>query len=519
MVLLKLPWSDGFFFEVRVMAYSRAQVIGGLSVGNTSLSMAILIVGLTASPVRSQMTMPTRGTLPSGTIQRSLILGDDLASLQGAWTAPVSPVQLGWRNQIDGIANGGVSGTPPLTFAAAAGVSSTAQAAGMRFAMTGNVADLNKTVTALLAADVPGGTFITRPEVLTTYLSAYDFIRGASLTDLPMTTRTQIESRLTTLAQSLDNGNGTFSNARGKIGGTRALAGVLLQNQSLLDTGLTDLNGHFGYSTTNDGWFTDSQGHYLNYTLRHVSLFTRVYQQGSGVDLYPNIKPYLDMVVGTRLPDGTTPNVSNGLVIRSGVSLLSSSTDAAAASLAMWTLTSGTPANYNGYNGTNILNNVNDPSTFFGLVDWSNVSPTAPTTSPTFLTTGQSRVSVFRSDWSTTSDYLMMSAGVDSPGTLFEPIISLPAFHSHNDTGEILVAAKGQYILVSPGYNRTDLPTSPPGMNLQVADHHNVILVDGNVGSTTASIGGGRTWDSFSGPKTSSTRIVSTRLSLATSKG
>jgi hypothetical protein len=483
------------------MAYWYEQEKGRRSVRFAYFMMAILIVGLTSRPGRSQMTMPTTGSLPSGTIQRSLILGDDLASLQGAWASPVSPVQLGWRNQINGIANGGVSGTPPTTFGAAAGVSSTAQAAGMRFAMTGSVADLNKTVTALLAADVPGGTFITRPEVLTTYLSAYDFIRGASLTDLSLATRTQIESRLTTLAQSLDNGNGTFSNARGKIGGTRALAGVLLQNQGLLDTGLTDLNGHFAYSTTDDGWFTDSQGHYLNYTLRHVSLFTRAYQQGSGVDLYPNIKPYLDMIVGTRLPDGTTPNVSNGLVLRSGVSLLSSSTDTAAASLAMWTLTSGTPANYDGYNGTNILNNVNDPSTFFGLVDWSNVSPQGPATSPTFLTTGQSRVSVFRTDWSTTSDYLMMSAGVDSPGTLFEPILSLPAFHSHNDTGEILVAAKGQYILVSPGYNRTDLPTSPPGMNLQVADHHNVILVDGNVGTTTASIGGGPNLGQFQRPE------------------
>ena len=219
------------------MARSRGQDVGRRLAENAFLPTAILILGLAASTARSQMTMPTSGTVPSGTIQRSLILGDDLVSLQGSWASPVSPVQLGWRNQIDGIANGGVSGTPPLTFAAAAGVSSTAQAAGMRFAMTGNVADLNKTVTALLAADVPGGTFITRPEVLTTYLSAYDFIRGASLTDLPMSTRTQIETRLTTLTQSLDNGNGTLSNARGKIGGTRALAGVLLQNQDFLIPG------------------------------------------------------------------------------------------------------------------------------------------------------------------------------------------------------------------------------------------------------------------------------------------
>jgi hypothetical protein len=437
------------------------------------------------------MSVPTTGVVPTGTIQRSLLLGDDLADLQSAWQTPLNPVQQAWRNQINGVANGTVSGTPPTTFAAAAGASSVAESAGLRFAMTGSSADLGKAVTALLAADVPGGTFITRPEVLTTYLSAYDFIRGASLAELSSATRTQIEARLTSLALSLDNGNATLSNARGKIGGTRALAGVLLQNQTLLDTGLTDLNDHFGYSTTNDGWFADSQGHYLNYTLRHVSLFARAYQQGSGVDLSSNLRPYLDMSVGVRLPDGSVPNVSNGLVLRSGVPLFSNSTDAEAAGLAMWSLTSGSPANYNGFNGTNILNNVNEPATFFALVDWANVAPQAPTTSPTFLTTGQSKVSVFRTDWSTTSDYLMMSAGVDSPGIVIDTLLAIPAFHSHNDTGEILLAAKGQYILVSPGYNRTDLPTSPPGMNLQSADHHNVILVDGNVGVVNAQFGGG----------------------------
>jgi hypothetical protein len=424
-----------------------------------------------------------------------------LASLQNAWLSPVMPAQATWRSQINGVANGAVSGTAPTSFSAAANVSSVAEAAGMRYAMTGQVADLNKAVTALLVADVPGGTFITRPEVLTTYLSAYDFIRGASTVDLPTSTRTQIESRLTSLALSLNNGNETLSNARGKIGATRALAGVLLGNQSLLDTGLTDLNSHFGYSTTDDGWFTDSQGHYLNYTLRHESLFVRAYQQASGVDLYSNFAPYLSMTIGMRLPDGTVPNVSNGLVLRSGVSLFTSSTHANDASLALWSLQSGLPTNYDGYTGTNLLNNVNEPSTFFALVDASNVTAAGPTTSPTFLSPGQSHVSVFRTDWSTTSDYLMVSPGVDSPGIRLDNVLALPAFHSHNDTGEILLAAKGQYILVAPGYNRTDLPTSPAGMNLQVPEQHNVVLVDGNVGVVTATLGGGPIGGQFQRPE------------------
>jgi len=448
----------------------------------------------------AQMTMPTTGVLPTGTISRSLILGDSLNDLRSQWVTPDNPVQQGWVNQINGVANGSVSATVPTTFSAAAGVASIAEAAGLRFAMTGNTSDLNKVVTALLNADVPAPTgslaqnsFIIRPEVLTSYLSAYDYIRGASNSNLSAATRSQIESRLVTLTQSLDYGNGTYSNARGKIGATQALAGEILQNQSLLDTGLTNLNGHFAYSTTNDGWFTDSQGQYLNYTLRHLTLFARAYQQGSGVDVWQNIDPYVNMTLGLRLPDGSTPNVSDGLVLRTATSLFSQSTDPHVAGEALWSLQAGLPVNYDGYNGTNVLNNTNSPATFFALIDFDKVTAQAPTESPTFLASGESKVAVFRNDWSTTSDYLLLSPGVDSPATRFinGPIdITLPAFHSSNDTGEILVASKGQYILVSAGYLRTDLSNSPPNLNTLAADQHNVILVDGNVGNIGGSLPG-----------------------------
>lgn len=453
---------------------------------------------LAANLAFAQMTMPTTGVLPTGTISRSLILGDSLNDLRSQWVTPDNPVQQGWVNQINSVANGSVSPSAPTTFGAAAGVASIAEAAGLRFAMTGSSGDLNKVVTALLNADVPAPTgsaaqnsFIIRPEVLTSYLSAYDYIRGASTADLSATTRSQIESRLVTLTQSLDYGNGTYSNARGKIGATQALAGEILQNQSLLDTGLTNLNGHFAYSTTDDGWFTDSPGHYLNYTLRHLTLFARAYQQGSGVDVWQNIDPYVNMTLGLRLPDGSTPNVSDGLVLRTATSLFSQSTDPEIAGEAVWSLQAGLPTNYDGYSGTNVLNNTNSPATYFALIDFDKVTAQAPTESPTFLATGQSKVAVFRNDWSTTSDYLLLSPGIDSPATEFinGPIhVTLPAFHSANDTGEILVASKGQYILVSAGYLRTDLSNSPPALGTLAADQHNVILVDGNVGNIGGSL-------------------------------
>jgi hypothetical protein len=435
------------------------------------------------------MTMPTTGVVPAGVLDRSLILGDDLADFQAMWANPLNPVQQGWRNQINSAANGAISGTPPATFSAAASQAGIAEAAALRYAMTGGASDLAKVVAALLAADVPpdgsGNAFIIRPEVVTSYLSAYDFIRGAPLADLPLSTRAAIETRLTTLAASLSNGNQTLSNARGKIGGTRALAGVVLQNQALLDEGLSDLNAHFGYSTTDDGWFADAPGHYLNYTLRHISLFARAYEQGSGVDVYPHLDPYIQATIGMRLPDGSTPNVSNGLVRRAAVYALAPTTDPDSAAAALWHLTAGLPANYNGYAETNVFNNTISPASFFALINFARTSPAAPDASPTYLAQGQSKVSVFRNDWSTTSDYLLLSPGVDSPASTFDIsgfLLVLPAFHSHNDTMEILLASKGEYILVAPGYERTDLSNSPAGFTPKNADWHNVVLVDGNVG-------------------------------------
>lgn len=450
---------------------------------------AIAAVLAFAACATGQMTIPTSGVLPTGFIDHSFLLGDDLADFQSMWASPTGVVQQGWKNSIQSAAGIAFSGSAPTSFSQAASQAAMAQSSGLRYAMTGSASDLSKVVATLLVADIPPGTFITRPEVLTSYLSAYDFIRGASTSELSPATRAAIESRLLGLANSLDNGNQTLSNARGKIGATRALAGVLLQDQALLDTGLGDLNGHFAYSTTDDGWFADSQGHYLNYTLRHVSLFARAYEQGSGVDLYPNLAPYVDMTIGLRLPSGAVPNVSNGTVSRVGVHLLSPSSDPETAGLAMWNLTAGLPTNYNGYQSTNLVNNDNTATSFFALINFLDAAATAPSESPTFLTRGQSHVSVFRQDWSTTSDYLLLSAGIDSPATVIEGggiKLVLPAFHMHNDTSEILLAARGQYILVAPGYERTDLPNSPPNFTPQKADWHNVILVDGNVGMTDA---------------------------------
>jgi hypothetical protein len=429
-----------------------------------------------------QITISTNGVLPAGPLSQSIILGDRQTALAAQWLAPVDAHQRAWIGTINGRANQATSGGVPGTFSAAALDSSIAESAGLRYAMTGGAADLTKSVNALLNAALPANNsndFITEPELLTSYLSAYDFIRGAPAADLPAATRGAIESRLAGLAQRLSYGNNTASNALGKIGATKALAGELLGNQSLLNTGLTNLQTHYDYSTTDDGWFTDSQGHYLNYTLRHLALFARAYEQGSGVNFYAQIQPLLDMSIGLRKPDGTMPNVSNGLNSPVAMHWFSDTPDPAAASRMLWYF-ERLPAG--AFASTNIENNDSSNSTSFALVNFD-VAAAPPARSPTFLTRGQSGVSVFRRDWSASSDYLLLSPGIDSPARGIVNI-KFPAFHSHNDTCEIHVAAGGHTILVPSGYHRTDLTNSPQGLVGYSAQNHNVILVDGGLGAS-----------------------------------
>jgi hypothetical protein len=454
---------------------------------------ALLLV-LAPRPVAGQMQIPTSGVLPPAMPSQSLLLGNQLAQLRADWASPVNATQQLYINSVNSFANRTTSGAAPTNLSTAAFDSSTAENAALRYAMTGGAADLNKAVGALLVAAVPNpgflndqNAFITRPEMVTSYLMAYDFIRGAALADLPQATRSQIESRLASLAGSLDYGNGTDSNARAKIGGTVALAGEILRNQTLLDRGLADLQRNLDYSTTDDGWYADGPSHYLNYTLRHFAAFARAYEQGSGVNLYNALQPFVELANAMRLPSGEVPNLADSLNLPVATGLFTNNPDAQQAGEALWYLNHiAAPNPYAWNNQTNVVNNDGSLATFFALTNF-HVAPVAPG-SPTHLAEGQSQVSVLRDDFSPTSDYLLLSAGIDPPPTVLsfpgdppENYI-FPAFHSHADTGEILLASGGQYLLVAPGYNRNDLSKSPPGFAPQQADWHNVVLVDGGLG-------------------------------------
>jgi hypothetical protein len=439
----------------------------------TLCAMFVVAAGSTTAP--AQITIPTPGVLPPEPITRSLLLGDDLAQIQAWWTAPVDSYQASWKANIESYANRTLGGEPN-TYSDSVLHSATGQSAGLRWAMTGSGADLTKAVDALVHMKVvpsPSNPDLTEVEILMNYLCAYDFIRGAPISPAD---RSTIESKLLAAANEIPDWNllQQENNILAKRASTRGMAGVLLRNQALLDSALLRLNQSYDKTTTDDGWYTDSQGHYLNYTLPHVIPFIRAYHVGSGVNLWPNIEPFVSMCLGLRLPDGRTPNVQDGLLVTSGINLFGRGVDNATKAALVYHFTTGDPPSFG-----NILNSDGTYVDFFWSDDFSQ-GAAPPARSPTFLSPGQAKVTVFRNDWTPNSDYLLMSAGIDGKplwGGLF------PIGHNHNDSGEILLFSHGELIFPAGGYERTDWPSWPNGFRSKLAENHNVLLVNGSIGS------------------------------------
>lgn len=450
---------------------------------------AVLVCLVSALPAWAQMSLGNlSGKLPPEPPSASLLLGKDIENFRAWWAKPVNEHQAMWKNNAAGRANSGLNAGKPPKFGESGAHAATTKAAALRWAMEPNgpnaKADLDKALTGLKNAAIPGGTEITRNEPLTSYLMAYDFTRSAPWSKED---RAEIEANLTTLAKSLGGGD-SDSNVRGKVAGTRGFAGVVLHNQPLVDQALKELQNHFNYSTTNDGWFTDSQSHYLNYTLTHVAVFARALHQATGADLFACLQPYADESIAMRLPSGRGPGVSNGTITPVGIHYFSFTPNAKASAEMLWYVTT-LPTN--AFDLTNLMNNDWTYINSFVLTDFSRNSA-APDRSPTFLATGQSGISVFRNDWGPQSNYLLLSPGVDSPPTKASVLLVsglFPAYHSHNDTGEIVVAAAGEYILPAAGYDRRDLSNSPKGLDPKRADWHNVLLVDGDLGSLPGNAG------------------------------
>ena len=441
--------------------------------------LVALAAWLLPMAANGQLKLPASGEAPSEKITGSLIMSDLAEQYRTWWKEPVVPHQKRWRDSVNGQADRKTSGQVPEDVGAAITDSSIAQAAAIRWAMTGQQKDLDKAVDALTHSATAIRSPFKSSAVYLNYVVAYDFIAAAPI---DAKVRAQIEQRLrdSVRADLVFYKNMTKTNLRAKVAGTKAFAGVVLRDKALLNDGLKNLGISFGHNTTDDGWYTDGPGHYFNYTIPHVVAFLRAYHTGSGVSLYPNIAPFIDMTLGMRMPNGFTPNVSQGGNLLTCVHMFSHGLDPERKANVLWHLTSTIPPGYGWTSYTNTCNDDWSQSRHFWSTDFS-ARPKAPSRSPTYFSPGQAKITAFRSDWSPQSDFLLLSPGIDSPPHdrfLGEGI----AFHSHNDSGEFLVFTRGEYVLVAPGYARTDLSNSPKGFSPREADWHNVILVNGNVG-------------------------------------
>ncbi len=436
------------------------------------LVLGVLFVCM-AHPLSGQIVVPTTGTLPTEPVTRSLLLGDDIDQVRAWWSVPVHSQQAGWKANIASYADRILAGDPN-SYSECVLHSATGQSAAFRWAMTGQQADLDKAVDALTHLKIvpnPSSSDLTRAELTINYLCAYDFIRPAAI---DATTRSTIETKL--LGAANDIGDWNFlqqeNNFLAKRGATRAMAGVLLRDQTLLDNGLMRLNQSLNKTTTDDGWYTDAQSQYLNYILPHLIPFVRAYHVGSGVNLWPNIEPFVRMTLGMRMPDNRTPNVQDGVFGTGAVNWFARGMDNSTRAALIWHFTTGDSPIFG-----NVTNSDGTYVDFFWSVDFSQ-GAAPPLWSPTFLSPGQAKVTVFRNDWSVASDYLMVSAGIDGKPLVF----NIPIGHNHNDSGEILLCSRGKVVFPAGGYKRTDWSNWPAGFDSMLPENHNVILVDGTIG-------------------------------------
>lgn len=427
-----------------------------------------------------------------------IIPSSDLATYQGWWASPANATQSAWKSNVNYYAGLTPSLSQPAAFGDSVTQSQIIQAKALRWLMDPTTYAADKaTVVSVLStyASVPGGSTITRPEVVQSYYQAFDFINSG----LTSGERSSITTRL---SGSSVKGRitGTFNeptqinNQRLKHASTRALGALLFNDNTDIDTQMNRMNQSLGSNTTNDGAYTDSF-HYFNYSTAQFAPFLKAYKNHTGINLGSNIEPFIKMGLGMRSPNGLTATFHNNLNTAAAIhaySSLISNTDLKAA--ALWNATQ-----INGFDWTswsNVVNNDWSYTDFFAVTDFS-TTPAAPNWSPTFLSTGQSKNAAFRNDWTTTSNFLSLNGGIDGASG---------AGFTHADTGSITVAANGTDVIVGPGYNRTGLSNTPSGFNASTAIQHNIIVAKDT---------GGATWgagNAASQTNTGTTSVLTNRL-------
>lgn len=266
---------------------------------------ALLLAAMASMPsVSWAVTVPTShpGNLP-GQPTSSIIIGSDMAAYRSWWANPVNARQTAWKNSIISRANQTLTLAVPADFTASMTQASIAQARAFRYIMDPNAAtaanDLSS-VTSVLKnyAKCVGGTNITKPEVAMSYYLAFDYVNaGINATD-----RSAITTRLSgsNVQGTLGNFLMPSNNQQAKRAATRGFGALLFNNDAEIDSMLSSLNSSFASNTTDDGGYTDSQNHYFNYMSHQVPEFLVAYKNHTGVNLGPNITPFVTMGAAQR---------------------------------------------------------------------------------------------------------------------------------------------------------------------------------------------------------------------------
>jgi hypothetical protein len=337
-----------------------------------------------------------------------------------------------------------------------------------------------------------GSSGITAPLVSKGYFVAYDFINSG----LTAPERTAILTRLGgsnvlgKFGTPSNNNNQTFINY-----GARGLYALLAGNTANLNSALNSLRSGYTNNTTDDGFMTDGD-RYLNYTMGPMAPFLNAYRNGSGdatgTAQFVNVaEQHAQYALGIRMPNGLSPSFHNSDTVPIVIQELSRSiSDSQLRAAVLWYAEELGAFSWSGW--TNALNNQNGWTDLFWTVA-TDVAPAAPTWSPTYFSGGQAKISVFRNDWGTDSNYLAITAGIDNSSSF-----------AQHDTGAITLVAEGTQVLVEPGYSRYNgflgigadsaMPNTPaggsPNLVTSNAIEHNVLLAR-NTGSSSWGIGNG----------------------------
>jgi len=472
--------------------------------------------GATAS--WGQLVVPSSypGTLAAPT-SSILLKPADITGLQAWWNAPVAGDQTTIKNNVIYTANQSLAFSAPSDLNATTAQATIVQARALRWVLTGNGDTSNADFTSVKSvltnyAASAGGSDITAPLSSKGYAVAFDLINGY----LTSGERSAIQTRLQNNVVS-KLGSPSPANNHAVINyAARGLYAILLGNQTNLNSAMSGFAGAYNNVTTNDGFFTDGD-RYQNYTLGTTIPFMTAYINGSGdaagsaqfVNAAEQMARY---AIGIRMPNGISPsfhNSDNMPIVVQEFSRLVQDPNLKAATL--WYANQLNGANWAG--ATNAFNNqwvLTDLMTTTA----TDVSAAAPNWSPTYFSGGQARISVFRNDWGTSSNYLATTAGVDG---------NIGSF-AHADTGAITLAANGTQVIVEPGYARYNgvfgigadgkMPNTPPGgspnLDTSVATEHNVLLAR-NTG--TGSWGVGDVGKNIT--QTSANETISNRLDSA----